>query len=126
MNMKQSINKERELNEMLESLRLKQQETETELSVLKKEHKVRLDKIKDIKKQLEKLKKKNQPAEITISDHALIRYMERILGADVKELKNKLITDNLKNQVSTLGPNGTYSAGEYKVILKNNVVVTII
>lgn len=120
------MNKEKELNKLLETLRIKQQETETELSAIKKEHKVRLDKIRDIKRQLEKLKKKNQPKEIVISDHALIRYMERVLGADVKELKDKLITDNLRNQVATLGPTGTYAAGEHKLIIKNNVVVTII
>ena len=66
------------------------------------------------------------PGRITVTDHALVRYMERVLGIDLEEVRTKMFTDAQRQIVSTLNscilPIGEGQAA----VLKNRVVVTIL
>ena len=44
---------------------------------------------------------------IEVSDHAIVRYFERIIGFDIDELKNTILT------------------GEFERVVRNNKVITI-
>lgn len=70
--------------------------------------------------------------EISISEHAYLRYFERVLNYDLKEIKKEIITDQVLDLTSKLGNSGSFPTGkktndgkEYRVALKNNVVVTV-
>lgn len=60
-----------------------------------------------------------------ISDHAVIRYLERVKGIDVESFKKEILSDKTMEFISKLGTSGTYPNGEFKVVMKNNVVVTV-
>jgi len=60
-----------------------------------------------------------------ISDHAIIRYLERVKGLDLSEIKQSILNDKLKTMISTLG-NGKFPCDDFTAIVKDNQVITII
>ena len=77
--------------------------------------------IKEIEKQIKSL----QDIDIIISEHAILRYIERVMGIDIELIKKEILTDTLKEQFKTLG-NGTYPIGnDVKVKIQNNTIVTV-
>lgn len=60
---------------------------------------------------------------LTISDHALLRYIERIMGVDVQTIKGNIINKVAKYNFG----NGRYPIGDNKyVILKDKTIVTVV
>jgi hypothetical protein len=63
---------------------------------------------------------------LLITTHAIIRYRERINPDATEEMiRAHLLTPQLINMVNTLG-NGEYPVEDFKVIVEDNKVVTII
>lgn len=60
-----------------------------------------------------------------ISEHAIIRYYERVCGVDFTPIKNEILSSDVQKMLTTLGGNGTIPNNGYKVICKNYVVVSI-
>ena len=61
---------------------------------------------------------------IDVSDHAIVRYFERVLGYNIKEIKKKILPDPFKTVVNKFG-NGKYPIGSHHVIVEGGRVVTI-
>jgi len=57
-----------------------------------------------------------------ITDHALIRYLERKLGLDMDVIRAEILTDDLIAAAATLGGKCTYG----KFVIKDNTVVTVL
>jgi len=94
-----------------------------------KEYSAKIKMANELKEKINKLVTLN---EITISEHALLRYFERVLKFDMDEIKQNILTEEVLKLVEELGGSGTYPAGKqdvdgdnYRVTLKNNVVVTV-
>ncbi len=77
------------------------------------------------KYEVERLVKKqihlSQPLGVT--DHALVRYMERVMDIDTEELRKELIAA-VKEYHSTYG-DGVFPYKGYEVVVKNNSIITI-
>ena len=58
-----------------------------------------------------------------VSEHALLRYIERVHGIDMKELENIILTEKVKNAMF-LGATSVTCDG-YRYVLKDNVVITV-
>lgn len=118
--------------DLLEDLNFNRSILKTELEDLKEQiisnqNKIVLKKqeIKDIDKKINKLKSNK----LEISDHAILRYLERIENIDINKIKdrikNELINEEIKNQVKILG-NGIFPIkNNLKAVIKNNIVITI-
>ena len=52
-----------------------------------------------IKRRVKKLKEGNK---VIVSEHAMLRYIERVLGIDLKEIENRILTDEIKEQLKQL------------------------
>jgi hypothetical protein len=89
---------------------------EKEISVLE-------DSLKSLEQKIEKI----QNSDLIVSEHAIIRYIERVIGINIEEIVEKIATEKMKKMVECCG-NGLYPSenGEYKLKISNNVVVTII
>jgi predicted nuclease with TOPRIM domain len=95
----------------------------TEKSHLDKELNVLIGKQKALNEEIKKLQENS--GELIISEHAIIRYIERVIGININDIKEAIYSETLINQVSILG-NGNYPIGNgVKAVVKNNVVVTI-
>lgn len=74
----------------------------------------------------EKISKLTSNTEIIISEHALLRYVERVLNIDIEEISNSILTDQFKTLVYTLGDGKIPLNNDFTAIVKDNVVTTII
>jgi len=63
---------------------------------------------------------------LVVSEHALLRYLERVYKLDLLKIEAEIASSDLLSKVSKLG-NGTYSSGEgYSAKVVDGVVVTIL
>jgi GH35 family endo-1,4-beta-xylanase len=71
---------------------------------------------------------KEMPPEILfepeVSDHALVRYMERILGLDIKEFKGRLLDEETKKAIQ-FAKSGKLKKDGHTLVFQDGVVVTI-
>lgn len=81
--------------------------------------------IAKIKKSIDDLKIK-ESQELTITEHALLRYCERILGISIEDIKKEILTPELNKLVDTLGSTGTYPYKEYQLKVIDKTIITII
>ncbi|HEY7866793.1 MAG TPA: hypothetical protein VIC51_12410 [Psychromonas sp.] len=93
-----------------------------EISEKQKAYNQKVKEVNILKDQINKYKHSGEPI---VSEHALLRYMERVLGIDLDEYRKKILSDNVLKQVNTLGGNGTFANDGFQVVMKDNVVVTI-
>lgn len=63
------------------------------------------------------------PAPI-VSEHALLRYLERVKGVDLKALSDEILGDGTASAIS-FAKSGRIQKGDITLIIKNNVVVTV-
>lgn len=59
-----------------------------------------------------------------ISEHAILRYLERVKGVDIEELKNEILDHNTVAQIKFAG-NCTIKKANYTLVVKNNTIITI-
>ncbi len=78
--------------------------------------------IKELNERIEKLKNK----EIILSEHAILRYLERVVGINMEDVKKKIVTETLKEQYSVLGDGKYPIENEFFVRVKDNVIVTVL
>lgn len=106
---------EKNLNQQL---KLKVQELENCKVIISKLQSQR-DKI------LHQIKAIENSGKITVSEHAIIRYLERVKGMSISEIESEIINADVLNLIETLGGNGSYPNGTFKLIIKNGIVTTI-
>jgi uncharacterized protein (DUF2344 family) len=64
--------------------------------------------------------------EPTVSEHAVLRYLERYEGICVEDIKNHILSDTLKALITKLG-SGKYPLGDgHSVVVKNKCIVSVI
>lgn len=86
--------------------------------------------IREKNNEVRKLKgrlKELEGVELEVTDHAILRYLQRVDGLDVDGVKATMLTDDLRKQVDTLGgtgkfpgPNGT------RLVMENKRIISVI
>ena len=71
--------------------------------------------------QFKKFKKKC----IDVTDHAFLRFFERVLGYNLKEVSKWMIPDSVMDRIQKQG-DGVYSTDKYKIVVKNGKILTIL
>lgn len=61
-----------------------------------------------------------------VSEHALLRYLERVKGIDIAAAEKEILSDGVLKLVDQLGGNGQYPADGFSVVMKNYTVTTIL
>ena len=62
-----------------------------------------------------------------VSEHAIIRYLERVKGVDINEIKNEILTENVKTMMEfSNNKHITVKRGDHTLVIDNNTVVTVI
>lgn len=71
---------------------------------------------------------KNQaPKEIEITDHARIRYLERVEGMDIKELDEKILPPKFKEYCERMGSkNFTFRLDNHRIIIVDGRLKTVL
>ena len=73
-----------------------------------------------------KICRMRKSARLTIADHAIVRYQERVKLLPVGEVIDRLATDQVNKFYEKLG-DGIYPTGEgtVRVVIKGGVIVTV-
>jgi len=79
--------------------------------------------LKQVKQELSSLLDKK---EIRLSEHAVLRYFERVKKCDLQAIEKEIMTDELKETVRFLGGSADIKRNGYTIIIKNYIIVTII
>lgn len=74
----------------------------------------------DLKQQIEKLEGKSP----IITEHALLRYFERVLEYDLEAITRGLLTEQAVAMIAAI-PNGKVPSVGCRLVVKDGVVVTI-
>jgi hypothetical protein len=76
--------------------------------------------LQEVEAQIAKAERLENPPVVT--DHALVRYLERKLGLDLDVLRAEILTDELVKRVNVMGGSCTYK----KFVVRDNVIVTVL
>ncbi len=105
-------------------LQIERKVLNVEITDLQKEASVKLVTIKKLQKQLDDLKEK-APKGIIVSEHAMLRYLQRVDGLDIEALQKRMLTENDREVIKKLGTCKIKTPDEVTLIVKDNVVVTV-
>ena len=81
------------------------------------------------KKQLPKPftpKKYRPPTPPVITDHALVRYMERVMEIDVERLRNDLLSDGRAQLIRTIGTGHLHTPEGATLVVLDGKVVSVL
>lgn len=97
-------------------------EAAKDLKSLQKKHQKTSQQLASINKEIAQL----QDSEIIISEHAILRYLERSKDISIDTIKNEILSDATKLAIQSMG-SGKYPIGKgLKACVKNNTVVSIV
>lgn len=124
--MKNLAIKQKEELKKLQSLLIKQK---SEIDLIKRERQLINERLsvaeRNLKNTEEELKKLKTGNKIIVSEHAVLRYLERTMELDLKAVENEILTEETVKQYRMLG-NGKYPVSNgCKAVIKDNVVLTI-
>jgi predicted nucleic acid-binding Zn-ribbon protein len=115
----------KELKTRLRTLKDEEIVLEMEAKEANRKWNAKQNEIKEVKKQIRKLET-GVSINIELSEHAMCRYFERVKGVSPEKIMEEILTDEVKQMIETLGPNGKYPiAGGHRLVVKNNRIVTI-
>lgn len=107
---------QKELSDIVQSLEDKKKEVNEDCS----KKKSKLDQVKKRIRELTSLENG-----VIVSEHAMLRYLERVRGVNLKELHDAILTHEIEEKIKTLG-NGVYPVGgTHQVKVRDGTVVTI-
>ena len=78
--------------------------------------------IKSLNNRIKQLQEQDQ--EPIISEHAILRYLERVKGIDIDALKQEIMDDKTAENIKFL-KSGKIKRAEYDMVIQDNVVVSI-
>ena len=91
------------------------------ISHLQKELSLKVKRSNNLQSRIDNIKS----GDIEITEHAMLRYFERVCGFDLELIKQGIISESLKAKASVLGSSFEAKLDGYSVVVKNNKVVTI-
>ena len=94
-----------------------------EISNKQKECNNKVKAIKVLKEQIDKFENNKN---IKVSEHAIVRYFERVKGFDISEVERDILTEEVLILIEKLGGTGGYPNKDFKVIIKNYTVTTVV
>jgi len=94
-----------------------------EVANKQREHNQKLQVIESIKSEMAKL---NNSENIKVSEHAIVRYFERVKGYDIEQIEKDILSEQVLRLVATLGGNGSYPNDGFSVLMKNYTVTTVV
>lgn len=76
--------------------------------------------ISEIEDKLKELKE----GPVILSEHAYLRYLERVYDIDKQKIYDEIVTPRIAEAIKTLG-SGEIKVKDYKIIFRGNTIVTI-
>lgn len=120
------MSKKQQIEQQLSELNLKKKEVQLELD---NQSRIMANFEKREEALLRQLAKLSSANDLIVSDHAIVRYLERVLGYELEVLRAQILTDELKSFAKNFKGNGKFPFGDkhqFQAVIKNNIVVTFL
>ena len=111
------------LQSLLNQLQLDFKTLQESQSRLKMENETKRKQIQEVEEKIQTLKGSHET--IIISEHAIIRYLERVYGLDLEKIKEEILPASIAVQAKRIG-NGRYGVTGHTVLIKDNVAITVL
>lgn len=96
----------------------------SEISNKQKELSKIKNKLSNLKKRHDELIDNSLTHEPIVSEHAILRYLERVNGVNIRVIIDEIMDDTTKSTIKFM-KNGKIKRDNYTIVVKNNVVVSI-
>lgn len=120
-----SIKKSQELKQ-LQSRKSKLEVKIKDLSITAKESQRDYSKAMGQLKAVEQEIKGFADVEVVVSEHALLRYMERVMGFDLEMVRSAILNPDNLMMIQKLGSGRYPLPGGGRIVVKDNVIVSIV
>lgn len=91
---------------------------------MQRELDIKRKQIEDCQTEISKLE---NSIRVGVSDHAIVRYLERNKGIDIEELRKEILTEKVVNFIHYFKGTGTFPGGNnMSYIVKDYVIATIV
>ncbi len=94
-----------------------------EVANKQREYSQKIQAIENLKNEMAKL---NNKETLKVSEHAIVRYFERVKGFDIEQVAKDILSEQVVKLVEQLGGNGQYPNDGFSVVMKNYTVTTIL
>ena len=111
------------LNVQLSKLKAEVSILNSEIGRLYNEMRDKNKAIEDIGLKIRAIEKENE--EPTVTEHALLRYFERVEGRDFEAIKKTILPEETVKLIKQLGA-GIYPVADFKIKVQGNKVVTVL
>jgi len=78
--------------------------------------------LSNVKKEIVKL----EDSEIVVSEHAMLRYIERVMGVDLEAIQQRILTPAVTSLINNAGSGKFPIEGGGKVVVKGNTIVSVV
>ena len=94
-----------------------------EVANKQREYNQKLQAIEKLKNEMSKI---NNSENLKVSEHAIVRYFERVKGFDIEQVEKEILSEQVLNLVDKLGGNGSYPNDGFSVVMKPYTVTTVV
>lgn len=81
--------------------------------------------VRALREQIKQLEHRIKEVEPVVSEHAILRYLERVRGLDLEEVRLAILDHRTVDSIK-FARNGKIKKNDYTVAFKDNVVTTIL
>lgn len=112
------------LQTQLAKARAEESTLKTEAAALQRKHTQARHAVQALEKRIEELSR--TAPEPTVSEHAMLRYLERVKGVDMEAVRQEILGNGTAEAITFAG-NGRIKKGgtDITLIVQNSVVVTV-
>lgn len=116
-------------NQIVKGLQTQLSKVEGDIQLLKNNLKALTEEL-DAKKKLatdlnRKIRDINISTELKVTEHAVLRYIERVVGKSIEEIQQDILCESVINQWKILGNGKFVHPKGFKCVVKDNLVVSI-
>lgn len=122
------MSKIREIDAQIEQVRKETENLKEQISFLNRELTKRQTMLRELAQKLKRAKERMSTdfgLGIGVSDHALVRYCERVLNIDMKSIRRQMVPEETAALIKSAGGTGVFPVGPAKLKVEGHVVVTI-
>ncbi len=95
---------------------------EKEAKEKQQEHSKALNQLHSVNREIKGL----QESKVIVSEHAILRYLERVMNVDIEQIRSLILTEDNVTLIENMG-SGKYPIGNgMKAVVKNKTVVSVV
>ncbi len=117
------VRKVKALQSIISNKRADAEILQLDIIAKQKEYSQKIAAIKLLERELKSLDKDGK---VKISEHAILRYIERVKGIDISAIEGEILNEKILTMIETLGGTGTYPGEGFSLIMKDYTITTVL